>query len=187
MTQLRTYERLMSRLIRTIRISRSFAQLHPTIGVAQAGGIRLSCILGRSGVVVRKREGDGGTPSGEFAITGGYFRADNEKRLPARIPLRPIRANDGWCDDPASFRYNTPTRLPSRLRCEELRRPDRLYDLVLTTDHNQRPRRLGLGSAIFIHFQRPDGRGTEGCIAFAPKDLRRLLPRLSRTVRLIIR
>lgn len=177
----------MSRFIQTIRISRSFAGLRPTVGVAQAGNIRMSCILGRSGIVVRKREGDGGTPFGVFAITGGYFRPDREKRLLAQVPLRQTRSNEGWCDDPKSFRYNAPINLPTRLRCEKLTLADNVYDIVLTTDHNQRPRRLGAGSAIFVHFQRPDGRGTEGCIAFAPKDLRRLLPRLGKRVRLIIR
>jgi len=186
-TRGRAYESLMSRLIQTIRISRSFPGLRPTCGVAQAGNVRMSCILGRSGVVVRKKEGDGGTPYGDFSIMGGYFRPDREKRPSAQISLRPTRTSDGWCDDPTSFRYNTPVKLPTRLRCERLTLPDNVYDIVLTTDHNQRPRTLGAGSAIFVHFRRPDGRGTEGCIAFAPEDLRRLLPRLGKRVRLIIR
>ena len=187
MTRGRAYESLMSRLIQTIRISRSFPGLQPACGVAQAGNVRMSCILGRSGVVVRKKEGDGGTPYGDFSIMGGYFRPDREKRPSAQISLRPTRTSDGWCDDPTSFRYNTPVKLPTRLRCERLTLPDNVYDIVLTTDHNQRPRTLGAGSAIFVHFRRPDGRGTEGCIAFAPEDLRRLLPRLGKRVRLIIR
>lgn len=187
MTRARAYERLMSRLIQILRISRSLPGLRPTSGVARAGNVTLPCILGRSGIVVRKREGDGGTPYGDFTITGGYFRSDREKRPSARVPLRPTRTNDGWCDDPTSFRYNAPIKLPTRLRCERLSLPHNVYDIVLTTDHNQRPRQLGAGSAIFVHFQRPDGRGTEGCIAFAPKDLRRLLPRLGKRFRLIIR
>ncbi len=177
----------MSRLIQTIRISRSFPGLKPTSGVAQAGYLRMSCVLGRSGIVVRKREGDGGTPYGDFAITAGYFRADREKRPWGPFPLRQTRVSDGWCDDPTSFRYNAPVKLPTRLRSERLTLSDNVYDIVLTTDHNQRPRKLGAGSAIFVHFRRPDGRGTEGCIAFAPEDLRRLLPRLAKRVRLIIR
>ncbi|MDP2356524.1 MAG: L,D-transpeptidase family protein [Beijerinckiaceae bacterium] len=147
----------------------------------------MPCVLGRSGIVVKKREGDGGTPYGDFAITGGYFRSDREKRPPTRVPLRKTRISDGWCDDPASFRYNAPVQLPTLIGTERLTLSDNVYDIVLTTDHNQRPRRLGAGSAIFVHFRRPDGGATEGCIAFAPKDLRRLLPRLGKRVRLIIR
>ncbi len=66
-------------------------------------------------------------------------------------------------------------------------RRDRLYDLVVVLDYNIYPRRKYRGSAIFLHCARPDFAPTEGCIALAFDDFRRLLPRLARNALLIIR
>ncbi len=63
---------------------------------------------------------------------------------------------------------------------------EHVYDIVLATSHNVKPRTLGAGSAIFVHLRQPDGRPTQGCIAFALDDLRRLLPRLSARPKLVI-
>jgi L,D-peptidoglycan transpeptidase YkuD (ErfK/YbiS/YcfS/YnhG family) len=52
-------------------------------------------------------------------------------------------------------------------------RQDGLYDVVLVTDHNQRPRVAGAGSAIFIHVARPGLTGTEGCVALPAAEWRR--------------
>ena len=45
-------------------------------------------------------------------------------------------------------------------------RADELYDHLIVTDHNARPRIRRGGSAIFIHVARPAMTPTEGCIAF---------------------
>ncbi|MFN3890015.1 MAG: L,D-transpeptidase [Beijerinckiaceae bacterium] len=176
----------MSQLITIIRVSRCFPGLRPSAGFAMVGNMRLSCSLGRSGITVRKREGDGATPRGEMVILGGYFRADRWKRRRASISMRRTRSDDGWCDDPGSYLYNRPVRLPTRVRCERMALEDNVYDVVLTTSHNMKPRQLGAGSAIFVHLRRSDGGPTAGCIAFAPADMRRLLPRLSKRVRVIV-
>lgn len=177
----------MSRLIREIRISQSLPALRPSLGFALVGKIRIPCVLGRSGIVTRKREGDGGTPKGAFGFLGGYFRADRLGRPRAPFSLRRTRQSDGWCDDPGSFIYNRPTRLPARVRCERMALEIGVYDIVLVTTYNMNPRILGAGSAIFVHLRQPDGRPTEGCVAFALEDMRRLLPRLSKRVRIVIR
>ena len=152
----------------------------PGRGWLLAGSLALPCSLGPSGLVRRKREGDGGTPVGTFALLGGSFRADRGPRLAARLPLRPARADDGWCDDPAHRRYNQPVRLPFRASHETLWRADRLYDVVLDMDYNRRQPRPGRGSAIFLHVRADTGGPTAGCVALDPGDLRRLLPRLRR-------
>ena len=54
-------------------------------------------------------------------------------------------------------------------------------------DYNIAPRRKNLGSAIFLHCARPDYGPTEACVAIAPADMRRLLPRLGGRVTLDIR
>jgi L,D-peptidoglycan transpeptidase YkuD (ErfK/YbiS/YcfS/YnhG family) len=133
-----------------------------------------------------KREGDGATPLGVFRLLGGCYRADRIRRPATNLAIRPIRPDDGWCDDPGSFLYNRPVRLPAPFRCERLALESGVYDIVLFTSYNMTPRRRGAGSAIFLHLRRPDGGPTEGCIAFHAADLRRLLPRLSKDVRIRI-
>jgi L,D-peptidoglycan transpeptidase YkuD (ErfK/YbiS/YcfS/YnhG family) len=98
-----------------------------------------------------------------------------------------MKPSDGWCDDPASACYNRAVRLPFPAGREVLWRCDRIYDLVVVLDYNIRPRRKSCGSAIFLHCARPDFAPTEGCIALAFDDFRRLLLRLSRNTVLIIR
>jgi L,D-peptidoglycan transpeptidase YkuD (ErfK/YbiS/YcfS/YnhG family) len=146
----------------------------------------MPCALGRSGVRVRKREGDGATPKGSFSILGAYFRADRTVRPITAFPLRATRGDDGWCDDPGSFRYNRPARLPFRFRCENMWLTDGVYDIVLVTNYNMHPRVRGAGSAIFIHLRRDGWKPTEGCVALDRADVRRLLPRLARQVKVII-
>ncbi len=107
------YESLMGYSITRIRVSRCFPGLKPTDGFAQIGGVRVGCKLGRSGIGSRKREGDGKTPRGEYTILAGYFRSDRLRRPKAHIHFKAIRPSDGWCDDPSSFQYNRPVKLPS--------------------------------------------------------------------------
>lgn len=131
--------------------------------------------LGRTGIRSIKREGDGGTPLGRFAVRHVLYRADRVARPRTRLPVRAIRDDDGWCDDPADRNYNRLVRLPSRRSAEGLKRADRLYDLVLVLGYNDVPRVKGKGSAIFVHLARPDFTPTDGCIALSRHDLTMLL------------
>jgi L,D-peptidoglycan transpeptidase YkuD (ErfK/YbiS/YcfS/YnhG family) len=97
-----------------------------------------------------------------------------------------LRSDEGWCDDMASGRYNRPVKLPFAKSHEALWRQDGSYDIVAMTDHNQRPRVRGQGSAIFLHLSRPAQKGTEGCIALSERDLRIVLARSSGTLLLRI-
>ena len=65
-------------------------------------------------------------------------------------------------------------------------RDDQAYDLLVTTNHNQRPRIQGGGSAIFFHVIRKDARGTEGCIALSEKHLRIVLSLCGPRTQLVI-
>lgn len=172
--------------LKTIRLVRPFPAIQPTRGMLLAGVVRISCSLGAAGARRRKREGDGATPIGEFRIVGGYFRLDRVRRFKHLLPVAPTRAHDGWCDDPRSFRYNRPMRLPAAQRAEKLFLDAQIYDLVLILDFNLNPRVRGAGSAIFFHLTRHDRGPTEGCIAISMADMRRLLPRLSGSVRMKI-
>jgi L,D-peptidoglycan transpeptidase YkuD (ErfK/YbiS/YcfS/YnhG family) len=151
-------------------------------GWISAGAVRVRCAFGRSGRAALKREGDGATPRGRYRLLGLRFRSDRLARPRTLLPVAPLRADDLWCDDPASWRYNRPARPPLTASHERLWRVDGLYDVLIILDHNQRPRVRGAGSAIFVHCARPGHLPTEGCVALAPADMRRLLPRLGRHV-----
>ncbi len=142
------------------------------------------CSIGRGGLAVDKREGDGATPRGTHRITGLLYRPD---RIARPAPwARPIRPGDLWSDDPGDPAYNSLVRAPHGASHEVLRRADRLYDLVLLTDWNWPEATPGRGSAIFLHRWRRPGYPTEGCLAFRPDHLRRIAARAAPGTRLII-
>ena len=160
----------------------------PSRGHLIAGGIAFPCALGSGGIVMAKREGDGGSPRGEFRLRGGAYRPDRlSHRPPTSLPMRPTRRSDGWCDDPRDRRYNRPIPLPAPgVSAEGMWRSDDLYDVVIDLDYNRTGIRRGRGSAIFLHIARPAFAPTEGCVALRRADLLRLLPRLGPRTRLRI-
>lgn len=137
------------------------------------------CALGRGGVRLDKREGDGATPVGRFPILAVRYRPDRVAQPSTRLPVRALAPSDGWCDDPADPAYNRPVTLPYPARCETLWRGDGLYDRLCLIGHNTDPVIPGHGSAIFIHQATPDYAPTEGCIALARGDLTLLLADLA--------
>jgi L,D-peptidoglycan transpeptidase YkuD (ErfK/YbiS/YcfS/YnhG family) len=146
-----------------------------TTGVLSWDGTEMPCALGRAGIRPDKREGDGATPAGVFALRRLLYRAD---RLPAPrtfLESAPIHPDDGWCDDPADPRYNRPVRLPYPARHEALWRDDALYDLLVVLGYNDDPPVPGAGSAIFLHVATADYAPTAGCVALAQDDLLTLL------------
>jgi L,D-peptidoglycan transpeptidase YkuD (ErfK/YbiS/YcfS/YnhG family) len=150
-----------------------------------AHGVRQAA-LGRGGIAALKREGDGTTPLGRFAVRQVLYRADRMQRPRAPLPLRAIRADDGWCEDPADRNYNRLVRLSPRSNADRLTRDDHLYDLVLVLGHNDRPRIKGKGSAIFVHLARPGYAPTAGCIALSRRDLLMLLAELRRDSAIVV-
>jgi L,D-peptidoglycan transpeptidase YkuD (ErfK/YbiS/YcfS/YnhG family) len=100
--------------------------------------------------------------------------------------LRPIRADDGWCEEPADRNYNRLVKLSPRSSADRLTRDDHLYDLILVLGHNDRPRVKGRGSAIFVHLARPGYSPTAGCIALSRHDLLMLLSELRRGSAIVV-
>ena len=138
--------------------------------------VRRRCALGKGGVRLDKREGDGATPAGSWELKRLLYRPD---RLPEGIetvlPSAALTPTDGWCDDLAHADYNKPVTLPFPARHEVLWREDHVYDVIGVLGHNDDPPVPGLGSAVFLHVARPDYSPTEGCIALALPDLLELL------------
>ncbi len=141
----------------------------------RCGALNLPCALGRGGVTHLKREGDGATPAGRLRLLSLYIRRDRLPGPTAAIPMRAMRRDDGWCEDPRHGSYNRPIRLPSPAGHETMWRDDRLYDIVGVLDWNIRPRVSRRGSAIFLHLCRPGFGPTAGCVALRLDDLKRLL------------
>jgi L,D-peptidoglycan transpeptidase YkuD (ErfK/YbiS/YcfS/YnhG family) len=123
-----------------------------------------ACTLGRSGVSRDKREGDGASPVGCFAVRQVFFRPDRLARPATRLPCAPLARDDGWCDASGDPAYNRTVRLPYPASAETMWRDDALYDIVVVLGHNDDPVVPGAGSAIFLHLMRDDGGPTEGCV-----------------------
>ncbi len=140
------------------------------------GERRFPCALGRSGVRVDKREGDGATPVGCWPFRRVLYRPDRLAIAPVtRLPLGVIAPDDGWCDDPTHADYNQAVKLPHPASCERMWREDAVYDVVVVLKHNDSPAIPGHGSAIFLHVAKPEWTATEGCVALEQADLLDLL------------
>jgi len=165
-------------VIRPIEVERS--------GWLSFGEHRYRCALGKGGVREDKREGDGATPVGRFALREVFYRPDKLSAPVCALPARALRPEDGWCDDLAHPDYNRLVRLPHPARCERMWRDDDCYDLVVPLGYNDDPPVPGLGSAIFLHVARPDYGPTEGCVALARSDLLALLAVLPTEIEIAI-
>lgn len=146
--------------------------------------LELPCAIGRAGACAAsdKREGDGKTPLGTYALRWAGYRADRLDPPSTGLPLRALKPQDGWCDAPQDPAYNCYVRHPYPASAEQLWRDDGLYDLLVVLGHNDAPVVSGLGSAIFLHCALPDDRGglkpTAGCAAVPCAGLLALLARL---------
>lgn len=143
-------------------------------------GQNFPCRIGRKGAVAYEhgREGDEKTPLGEYRLRFGLYRADRLPKPNSGLTFRPLRQDDGWCDDVNDAGYNRFIRLPYQASHEKLWREDGAYDVILVMSHNDSPPKAGLGSAVFIHVAQYDDKGTLGCVALAPEEIVRLFPYL---------
>ncbi len=155
-------------------------------GTLEWQGRRLRCALGRGGVTDDKREGDGATPTGCFALRRVYYRPDRGAPPATVLPVSETDPADAWCDDPTDAAYNTLVRGAHAAGSETLWRDDALYDVVVVLAHNDDPVVPGAGSAIFLHIARPDFGPTEGCVAVAREDLLAILAECDETTRICV-
>ena len=138
------------------------------------------------------REGDAKTPLGDYKLRFGFYRADRLPKPKSKLNFRALTPEDGWCDAPDDLAYNRYIRLPypnadTEVSHETLWREDGAYDIILVMSHNDSPPTPHLGSAVFIHIAQPDDRKTLGCVALAPEDMVKLLPKLEKDMRIQIK
>jgi L,D-peptidoglycan transpeptidase YkuD (ErfK/YbiS/YcfS/YnhG family) len=156
-------------------------------GSLAVGSVAIPVALGRGGILANKREGDGGTPRGDFRLMRLWWRADRHSRPRTLLPVRRITRDLAWCENPVDRRYNRPFRRAAGEPGDRLWRDDALYDFIIEIDHNTRPRVAGRGSAVFIHVARPGFKPTAGCVAMEMSRLRWLLGRVGPRTRIVIR
>lgn len=135
-----------------------------------------NAVIGKNGFATagEKREGDGKTPSGIFALqmTFGYDELINTKMF-----YRQALGDDIWIDDPNANDYNRwvkkqETRAASY---ERMRRDDNLYKYGIVIEYNTSPVMKGHGSAIFFHVWRGENITTEGCVAVSEQAIVKIL------------
>jgi L,D-peptidoglycan transpeptidase YkuD (ErfK/YbiS/YcfS/YnhG family) len=123
----------------------------------------------------QKREGDGRTPTGIFAL-GPMFGVLPDPGV--HFPYQQVNPSDVWVDDPKSADYNREEQLPDDGRwrptvcigsdgcysgAEPMYNPTS-YDYAAVIEYNVDPVVADDGSAIFFHVSTP-GQPTVGCVA----------------------
>jgi len=118
-----------------------------------------------------KREGDGKSPAGVFAIGDAYGYA--EERPEVSLSYAQATATLRCVDDPQSAHYN---RIVSTNEtdvdwesAEHMRRDDDLYVLTVVVEHNTGVPEPWGGSCIFLHLWNGPDVGMSGCTAM-PMD-----------------
>src|SRR5271170_4387451 len=77
-----------------------------------------------------KREGDGASPVGVWALRRVLWRPDRGPQPVTGLQTIPIAMDDGWCDSSGDPFYNRPVKLPYPASAEHMWREDHLYDIV---------------------------------------------------------
>ena len=83
----------------------------PMQGALRVGTLTLPAALGRTGIKANKREGDGATPRGQYRLKRLWWRPDRGPPPRTMLPLRRIKSDDAWSEDPHDRRYNRPIKL----------------------------------------------------------------------------
>jgi D-alanyl-D-alanine dipeptidase len=140
------------------------APIHASIGRGLAWGRGLSDPLGPV-----KREGDGRSPAGAFALPAIYGYASGAS---TNLPYQPVDRSWRCVDDPTSTHYreilDQRTVTPDWASAELMRRDDGLYRWTVAVDDRA-------GSCVFLHVWRAPDDPTVGCTAMARRDLETLV------------
>jgi D-alanyl-D-alanine dipeptidase len=125
-----------------------------------------------------KREGDGRSPAGAFALDTA-FGFDIRQTVPwVRLPYVQLRPTTECVDDPRSAHYNTIVDRASVPRVDwassERMREIEQYAFGVHVAYNAPPR-PARGSCIFLHVWAGPGSVTAGCTAMTEQALRELM------------
>lgn len=132
-------------------------------------------VLGRKGFASpgEKREGDGKTPSGIYALGDAFGYVE---KMDTGLRYRQSGSEDFWVDDVESPNYNQWVHGNPRAKSfEKMHRDDRLYSAGIIVEYNTAPISKGAGSAIFLHVWRAGNKATAGCVAMEEINILALL------------
>jgi L,D-peptidoglycan transpeptidase YkuD (ErfK/YbiS/YcfS/YnhG family) len=129
--------------------------------------------VGVGGLSMRKREGDGATPTGTFRFGSIYGLQPN----PGVASYHRLRCGDWWDSDPGSSTYNRFRHVACGtspgFKGEALWTISPQYRYFAEIRYNAAPTVPGRGSAIFLHVSA--GRATAGCVSLPESQLVRVL------------
>ena len=127
--------------------------------------------IGRNGLISpeQKKEGDGCTPTGLYAL-GQLF--SYEATIITKIPFIQTTQEDKWIDDITSEQYNKYVRGTTTAKSyENLLLKSIHYKYCMVIEYNTKPVVKGKGSAIFFHVADEKYSPTAGCVAIAEQDM----------------
>lgn len=160
-------------------------------GKWQAVGEPWAVVLGRTGLAwgqslgdkipagaLRKKEGDGKSPSGIYRLSKVFGYA--EQAPDVFMPY--LSVTPAWvCVDDVKSRFYNAVIDGSKVEgkdwksAETMRRNDEMYRWGIVVEHNTSPTLPGEGSCIFMHIWRGPGEGTAGCTAMPEADILKLI------------
>ena len=132
--------------------------------------------LGRSGLSLHKREGDGATPAGTYRFGATMYGIEPNPGV--RFRYHRLVCGDWWDEDPSSSTYNTFRHVACGLApsfrggSEPLWRISPQYRYFAVIRYNAGPIVPGRGSAIFVHVAVG---ATAGCVSLPEPELLHLL------------
>ena len=144
------------------------------------------CCIGKNGFTKKKIEGDKKTPKGTFSLGNIFYRQDRKLKPLSKLKVLTIKRNMAWCNDTNSKKsYNKLIKADSILKHEKLFRKDYKYDYLIPIKYNWFNRKIGIGSAIFIHLTK-NYKPTAGCIGLLEKDFLILIKLINKNTRIKI-
>ena len=149
------------------------------------GNFSFKCCIGKSGLKLKKKEGDKSTPIGTYKIGKLYYRNDRVKKPITKLSTKKIKKNMTWCNDSKSHFYNKEIKINNKISHEKLFRKDHKYDYFILIKYNYVKSVPYKGSAIFIHLTK-NYKPTLGCIALSKKDFLILLKLINKKTKIKI-
>lgn len=133
---------------------------------------------GRNGLSEDRREGDGTTPVGDFALPLAFGIRENPGTA---LPWKKVTARSYWADA-----GNVWAESKEPIPGEHLASYDPQYRYAVFIAFNADPFVPGKGSAIFLHVKNDTSWKTAGCVSVTEKNMIWLLRRLRPGARMLI-
>lgn len=127
-----------------------------------------------------KAEGDGRSPAGIFTLGTAFGYAPTAEAAWLKLPYLPVTEGIECVDDPASTVYNQIVNRrtiakPDWKSSEKMREVGEAYRWGVVINYNSAPATAKHGSCIFMHIGGEGGKGTVGCTATSPAELRTVM------------